>query len=126
MAEQQAHFGAEWCPSTKGLWAAPMPFDPAAPTSGEPIFVYANQGRWIAECPDCRGAQMACATDLRFMCHCCGNIGNSGHWRPLMWPRNVARIEKILHYRPLYNQNWVPGETVTYLVAENLEHGVDR
>lgn len=128
LAEQQAHFGAEWCPSTMDFWSAPMPFEPAAPISGEPIFVYANQGRWVAECPDCRGAQLACATDPRFMCHCCANVANSRHWRHLIWPKNGTKkaIEEVLNRRPLYNQNWRPGETVAALVAENVEHGIDR
>jgi hypothetical protein len=124
LAQQQAHFGAEWCPANRDLWAAAAAFNAAAPTSGEPVFVYANEGRWIVECPDCRGAQLACLTDPRFMCHCCANIGNSGHWRPVVWPKNKARLEKILHARDIVNQNWYPGESIRQLVAENLEHGL--
>jgi hypothetical protein len=126
-ARSAAH-GAEWCPSNPALWTAPVPFDPGVPVAGEPIEVFANEGRWIAQCPDraCRSAQLACKTDPRFMCHECANRENAGKWLPLKWPRNVGKIEALLAKRVVVNQNWLPGETLKDLLADNLEHGISR
>lgn len=100
------------------FWQAPLPFRPDAKSAGEPIAVFANEGRWIAECPDCRGAQLASHADPRFMCVCCANVDNGGAFRPLHWPRNRAALEEVLHERPMVNQNWTPGETVSVIRAE--------
>lgn len=86
------------------------------------IAVYINHGRWIAECPDCHGAQLACRTDHRFLCNDCGNIAVEGLWRPVDWPANPGAIEEALDMRPLANQNWVPGQTVDDLLAEEIAH----
>ncbi|HEY2088596.1 MAG TPA: hypothetical protein VGH54_21575 [Mycobacterium sp.] len=120
-----ASAGAEWCPAREDLWAATTPFDPAVKTAKvAPVLVYANEGRWIVECVDCRGAQLACATDLRFMCHCCANVMVGGLWRPTKWPGNRAAVEAALAPRQLGNQNWIPGEKVSELKAENRVMGV--
>ncbi|HEY2086382.1 MAG TPA: hypothetical protein VGH54_10220 [Mycobacterium sp.] len=117
--------GAEWCPARLDLWTADRPFQPAAKlTKVKPILVFANEGRWIAECPDCHAAQLACATDLRFMCHCCGNGALEGCWRPIKWPGNRAALERALSSRPTTNRNWLPGETVALIRAENRAMGV--
>lgn len=108
------------CLAPAQFWVAEIPFDAAAATGGEPIVVFANEGRWVAQCSDCNGAQLASRTDPRFMCVECANVLNHGAFRPLLWPRNVAAIEKLLEQRPLRrNRNWRPGETVKDLKAEN-------
>jgi len=33
-------------------------------------------------------------------------------------------IEQLLRPRPLANQNWIVGETLEHLLAENIEHGL--
>lgn len=34
-------------------------------------------------------------------------------------------IERLLMMRPIpYTRNWLPGETLTDLLAENIEHGI--
>lgn len=40
----------------------------------------------------------------------------------VVWPDH-ERIDRILAQRLLVNQNWEPGEPISLLVAENLEHG---
>lgn len=85
-----------------------------------PISVYANHGRWIVECPDCRNAQLACKTDLRFLCDQCGNVAAGKLWRPVVWPPDVNGIENLLKNRPVENQNWYPPESKTGLAIENL------
>lgn len=114
--------GAEWVhhmlrDSNVNLNTATAP-DAAA------IQAYVNNGRWIAECPDCQNAQLACRTDKRFLCNECGNVVVGGLWRPVVWPLDLQGIESVLEKRPLENQNWVPGETVADLAADNKNHGV--
>lgn len=78
---------------------------------------YANYGRWVVECHD------RAAGELR--------VGQS-EWRcPLcrteyhvIWPAERRRIERLLSPRPIANQNWLPGETLADLLAENIEHGL--
>ena len=89
------------------------------------IDVYANHGRWIAECPDCHDAQLAVRDDPRYMCNECGNASIGGVWRPVNWPKDVAAIEALLDVRPLsHARNWAPGEKPKDLQRENRERGV--
>lgn len=89
-----------------------------------PIPVYANHGRWVVDCPDCSNAQLACRTDKRFMCNECGNVGVSGLWRRVDWPKDDEAIEAELHRRSLANQNWTPRLNLNELKAESLAHGM--
>jgi ribosomal protein L37AE/L43A len=104
-------------------WQAPTPLLEALNARLGPksvaVEVYANQGRWIVECPDCRGAQLASVADPRFMCNCCGNVQIGGVYRPVVWPKAREQVEGLLADRPRENQNWRPGETVKQLRAEN-------
>lgn len=79
----------------------------------------ANQGRWVVECPDCCGAQLATREDPRFMCNVCANVAVGGFWRPVTWPADVAAITDVLDQRPVVNQNWQPTETLESLQDEN-------
>lgn len=111
--------GAEWVHQMMGPKSlAPLS---AAVDPEATIHAYVNHGRWIAECPDCRNAQLACRTDKRFLCNECGNIAVGGLWRPVEWPANVQAVENLLENRPLVNQNWAPGEDMEILAIENLE-----
>lgn len=101
-------------------WQAPGQPNLSAPTAGptEAITVYVNEGRWIEECPDCHGAQLATPSDPRFMCHCCGNAAVGGRFRPVVWPTEAAAVERELLRRPAeVNRNWI-GESVKDLRAE--------
>lgn len=83
-----------------------------APKS-EAVEVRAEHGRWLVDCPDCKGAQYAPLTDHRFMCNNCANLAIGSLWRPVVWPKDRENIETLLEARPmLHNQNWNPGETV--------------
>lgn len=116
--------GAEFAPSS--YWSAPVPLNEAmtAPL-GPPeiaVSVYANHGRWIVECPECAGAQIASANDPRFMCTVCANVATEGMWRPVIWPDEAVAIDQVLTARPdVATQNWTPGETVDDLLAEQQE-----
>lgn len=94
--------------------------------AAESIAAYANHGRWVVACPDCDGAQIACPDDRRFMCNECGNVSIGGLWRPVVWPKDRAKIDALLNLRPRNNQHWVPGETLADLREENESNGVGR
>lgn len=116
------HRGAELAPLM--FWQSPVPPGLDAGTfPGPPIAVYLNHGRWVAECPDCNGAQLASYTDHRFLCNECANITVAGMWRATIWPPNRVEIETALTSRRPANQNWHPGETADDLKRENLTRG---
>lgn len=110
--------GAEWVHEMLGVASHAQLHVGLDPEAG--IEAYVNHGRWIAECPDCHGAQLACRTDPRFMCNECGNVAVGKLWRPVIWPANAQGIENLLQGRPTANQNWYPDESKTGLAIENL------
>ena len=80
------------------------------------VIARVNHGRWIADCPICRGAEMVKETQ-DFLCGSCGAFGR------VKWPKDIAAIEAALAVRPMGNQNWTPDEKVSALIAENKERG---
>lgn len=83
--------------------------------------MYANRGRWVADCFYCDQAAQLGRFDAGFICADCR--------RPVaaVWPSEdmVHGIERLLLMRPSpKNQNWLPHETLHDLLAENAEHGV--
>lgn len=40
------------------------------------------------------------------------------------YPEDMAEILQILSTRNKENQNWEPGESVAFLIAENSKHGI--
>jgi hypothetical protein len=89
-------------------------------------YAYANHGRWVVECVQrrpfvCRDAlQMRPGDDL-FICPTCGTYAE------IVWPHDWALIEELLNARPdPATRNWEPGETTTWLLTENLAHGVEH
>lgn len=119
---------AEWAP--RRFWAAgangvpiELVIDNGLAPKAEAIEVFVNHGRWIAQCPDCLGAQVASRNDPRFMCNNCANAALLGLWRPVAWPKDPAKIEALLEVRPhAHTRNWNPGETTRDLKADNIEH----
>lgn len=106
------------------FWQAPVAANFGAATSLEsPLKVYLNHGRWIAECPDCHGAQLACQEDPRFMCNECANVVVGNLWRALEWPTNRPAIESAVDGRQAKNQNWLPGQGIDDLNRESLVRG---
>jgi hypothetical protein len=80
-----------------------------------------EHGRWLVDCPvdGCAGAQLASDSDRRFVCVECA----AGPFE-VEWPLDRDEIEAALNVRPAPNRNWLPGETVADLLAENAERGV--
>lgn len=105
------------------------PAQDGAEKAGE-IQAYINHGRWIAECPDCNGAQIVSEEERRFWCLGCGNASVNFAWRHVRMPKNRAAIEAVLVMRPAaqsdkaINRNWSATETLKELEQENADHGV--
>lgn len=99
---------------------ATVPLNPSAATGGDAVAVTANHGRWIVTCPDCGGALLAHPADRRFLCVDCGNVGNEGKYRRVIWPADHEEIGELLDARPdRALRNWQPGETTGDLRTEN-------
>ena len=94
------------------------------------VVAYINHGRWVAECPDCAGAQIVSEKERRFWCVSCGNAAINFAWRHVRLPRDREGIEAVLVVRPAarsdkaVTRNWTPGETIEDLEQENVTHGV--
>jgi hypothetical protein len=103
-------------------------------------------GRWIADCPDCNGAEYVNPGDP-FYCLSCGNVTLEGFGREVIFPKDMEQIGAELMNRPVndlvgandidralkaksiypgLSRSWNPGETVTDLKKQLKEakHGL--
>lgn len=81
----------------------------------------ANWGRWVSECGGlhCRNAWQVEPGETSWACYLCGSVND------VRWPNDPAAIEYLLSLRPdVITRNWVPGETIQDLIAENALHGI--
>lgn len=89
-------------------------------------YARANYGRWVVDCPRrrpfvCRDALQAVPGQPVFVCPTCDTVAD------IVWPQDVAMIEELLMARPdPATRNWEPGESTTWLLTENLAHGVEH
>jgi hypothetical protein len=90
------------------------------------LYAYVNAGRWIVRCPDCGSCEYIWPDSPLFLCSNCFNVTVNGQWRPVVIPKEKARIDDLLAWRPIFNRNWEPEETIKQLKAENLGHGLPR
>ena len=88
------------------------------------VLAYINQGRWIAECPDCHDARVASSVFPFFICLGCDF--NDGQFANVVFPAQKVAIEAELEKRTAQHafkaaptRNWRPGETVKTLQDEN-------
>jgi len=91
-------------------------------------------GMWIAECPrpfcgnaemfgQCRDGTVGGLSGASFRCRI--EYGGCGLVCRAEWPPNMADIEALVMPRPVpATRNWLPGESLHDLLAENLEHGL--
>lgn len=111
---------------------------------GEKVKAEIDFGRWIARCPDCNGAEDVDPTEPIFYCFSCGNYKNQGYPRPVEFPEDREKIEKLILQRPvkegvganeleravsaqptvrtpngILSRSWLPGETVADLKEQN-------
>ena len=117
----QASEFARFIPCT--AWPKGEPrFEPKPVSDAHPVVAYVNDSRWVAQC-ECGSAQLVSKVDRRFFCVECLNRKVGGAWVKVIWPKNPQEIEAVLEARPFpKNRNWMPGESVAQLQAENRDH----
>jgi hypothetical protein len=77
-----------------------------------------EHGRWVVTCINCSTSAL---TQPEWRLACCGECGCQ--MRKVVIPIDYQKIEEILLLRlRRENQNWLPGETLEQLFAENLAH----
>jgi len=108
---------------------------------GDPVAARIDFGRWIADCPDCSGAEYVDYDDPVFFCVSCGNEDNEGKARPVVFPNEAERaeIEVLILARPVkahgkrptqralmaapvipgLGRSWNPGESAADLKRQN-------
>jgi len=90
-------------------------------TESRPLVAFLNEGMWIVQCPDCRGAEAA-FDECWFFCCSCKNAVTGHKYRRFVFPPHRKQIEELLDLRPLPNRNWLPGETLDDIKRDNEEH----
>lgn len=91
-----------------------------------------NHGRWITDCPDCNGAELAWrGVDFQCMSEMAlfelGRAENPPPIYKLQWksPKEEMQAIKILRLRKLENMNWAHNETINDLRAQNRKAGIE-
>lgn len=110
---------------------AEIPDERSRDPEASPLVARINHGAWIVSCPcDAEGepapGMMLWLSVPWAWCVRCRNASAGGKWRPVTVPPRdeLAAIERVLAERhaPI-SRNWLPGETVAHLVAENTANG---
>lgn len=84
------------------------------------IVAYVNHGRWVGDCACGSGVSL----DPTFATARCMGFGCGAVYRDVVWPADREAIEAVLSLRRTWaSRNWLPGETVADLIAENRAHG---
>lgn len=95
------------------------------------LFPRLNHGRWIVDCPDCNGAELAwrgadfqCLSELNLFE--LGQLETPPPTYKLQWvsPRLEVKAIKVLRLRKLENMNWRHTETIKDLREDNLKAGI--
>lgn len=66
------------------------------------VLARVERGRWIADCPNCNGAEWV-AEGVPFFCFSCGNPDIGGDARMVVFPTNRREIEVALLERDMIN-----------------------
>jgi hypothetical protein len=85
------------------------------------VYAEANWGRWVGRCNGryCFSAMQLTRFQPVFRCADCGTGAD------VVWPPFVEDAERLLMMRPdPRTRNWLPGEDLHDLLAENMVHGV--
>ena len=77
----------------------------------------------IAGCEDCGDYQLVWQDSPLFMCSICWNVNAGGQFVRVTVPSNINEIYERLRVRKFpENRNWLPGESLATLDAENDAH----
>lgn len=111
----------------RGYWVrhrnGTPPFEPQGFAIGAKLPAEVHEGQWIVRCDGCRNSQFTSRADNRFFCVHCLNGSHGMQWVEVAWPADVEKGELVLLARPLFfARNWLAGETVADLIAQNREH----
>lgn len=90
-----------------------------------PVAALVSHGTWKAACPSegCGGA-IDLLDGWGFWCPYC--LCEDGQLRRVAWPEEREAIEALLDVRPVpASRNWLPGESVEALRAENAVRGIE-
>jgi hypothetical protein len=126
---EQRYFSEDLVDAPVAEWAvlkhAPDVKVPTKAAKSPVLVAYVNHGRWVADCPSCRSAQVVTPNDPRFLC-VCGNADTGGKWLPISFPlpADMNEIDSLLGKRPDTNRNWTPDEPVGNLELENRVRGL--
>lgn len=95
------------------------------PVAGTGTFIaFVNAGQWVAQCPDCGEIGLIRHRNTLHMCIGCWH-GSTPQWLELTWPAEWQEIERILLFRPRYeNRNWLSSETLDDLRQQNRDNGL--
>jgi hypothetical protein len=108
------------------------------------VYAEVNFGRWIVRCPVTpyeHATDVDPSKDKLYVCGACfPDADGSFKTHPdapaflrankakkvytIVYPPNVSEIMNALRYRPTANMNWLPGESIGYLEADNAAHKV--
>ena len=115
------------------------------------VKAFLNHGRWLVECPEDRKHYnevssgqvdficLGCYPDLRSVLYRQRTDGllepvpdeakreitkREAKHHEIIFPRDIPAIMELLRQRNVSEMNWLPGETLADLKAENTAHGV--
>lgn len=94
--------------------------EPQGYAPDKPLEAYINHGKWLVKC-ECGGCEKVWEEGW-VMCQSCFNALSGHKFRPTVFPKKRKDIEALLSLRRLPNRNWLPGETLLFLKAENEAH----
>ena len=99
-------------------------FNPSDIYLGVKLEARVNHGRWVVDCPFCKGAETIWPGEPFFLCAHCANNRTKLAIR-IELPKERVEIEKILDERlEPENKNWTPGETLAQLKKDIKAKGV--
>lgn len=88
------------------------------------IEAYVNHGRWVADCPDCNGAELVKLGSI-FRCNTGIHYGSCPAFEYMvLFPPHWEIIQTVLSVRPMINRNWDSRDTVEKLKRDNFAHGL--
>ena len=92
-----------------------------------PVEAQIRGNKWVAQCPGCEtDFQYIWLDNPLYMCSICWNATTGGIYRAVTLPEGVKEITYLLEKRPvLATRNWLPGQVIEELEAENAENGVN-